>query len=134
MTGVQTCALPISQNALNALYARSHIGLMCYLDRFDFQLSIPNKVADFTRSELRVLTNLKGEMQRVLGSEDLLISYPTGDAEALCARLVEIAENSAHYRSPAPKARALFERQFDAHVVMSGFADYIEQIAQEGCI
>ena len=106
---------------------------MCYLDRFDFQLSIPNKVADFTRSELRVLTNLKGEMQRVLGSEDLLISYPTGDAEALCARLVEIAEDPAHYRSPAPKARALFERQFDAHVVMSEFADYIEQIAHEGC-
>jgi len=123
----------VSQNALNALYARSHIGLMCYLDRFDFQLSIPNKVADFTRSELRVLTNLKGEMQRVLGSEDLLISYPTGDAEALCARLVEIAEDPAHYRSPAPKARALFERQFDAHVVMSEFADYIEQIAHEGC-
>ncbi|MDC1231312.1 glycosyltransferase, partial [Octadecabacter sp.] len=95
-----------SQGALSALYDRSHIGMMCYLDRFDFQLSIPNKVADFTRSNLRILTNLKGEMQRVLGPDDLLIHYPTGDVAALRAKLIEIAENPAIYRTPAPKARA----------------------------
>jgi len=124
----------VSQDALTALYARSHIGMMCYLDRFDFQLSIPNKVADFTRSELRVLTNLKGEMQHVLGADDLLIPYPTGNVEALRAVLVEIAGNPEHYRAPAPQARALFERHFDADIVMSEFAEYIEQIAKEARI
>ena len=121
-----------SQGALSALYDRSHIGMMCYLDRFDFQLSIPNKVADFTRSNLCILTNLKGEMQRVLGPDDLLIPYPTGDVAALRAKLIEIAENPAIYRTPAPKARALFDRLFDAGAVMPEFADYMEQIAQEG--
>lgn len=121
----------VSQAALNALYARSHIGMMCYLNRFDFQLSIPNKVADFTRSELRVLTNLKGEMQRVLGAADLIIPYPTGDVDALRATLVEIAQAPAQYRSPAPQARALFERNFNAERVMSDFADYVEHIAQK---
>ena len=122
----------VSQSALNALYARSHIGMMCYLDRFDFQLSIPNKVADFTRSSMRILTNLRGEMQRVLGPEDLLIPYPTGDADTLCAKLVEIADNPAHYRAPTPKALALFDRLFDADRVMPEFVDYMEQIAKEG--
>ncbi|MGH1354053.1 MAG: glycosyltransferase [Thalassovita sp.] len=121
-----------SQEALSALYQRSHIGMMCYLDRFDFQLSIPNKVADFTRSNLRILTNLGGEMQRVLGPEDLLIPYPTGDAEALRTKLIEIADNPTSYRAPAPKARALFDRLFDAGTVMPEFAEYIEQIAKEG--
>ena len=122
----------VSQAALNALYAHSHIGMMCYLDRFDFQLSIPNKVADFTRSNLRVLTNLRGEMERVLGPEDLLIPYPTGDVDALRDRLVEIANTPAIYRAPAPNARALFDRLFNADVVMPAFAEYVEQIAKEG--
>lgn len=121
-----------SQGALTALYARSHIGMMCYLDRFDFQLSIPNKVADFTRSNLRILTNLRGEMQRVLGPDDLLIPYPTGDVDALRLKLEEIAANPAIYRTPAPKARALFDRLFDAGTVMPEFAEYLEQIAKEG--
>jgi glycosyltransferase involved in cell wall biosynthesis len=123
----------VSQSALNALYARSHVGLMCYLDRFDFQLSIPNKVADFTRSELRILTNLTGEMERVLRPADLLIQYPTGDADTLRNTLVEIAQTPALYRTPAPKARAVFDRLFDANTVMPEFAEYVEHIAQEGC-
>lgn len=122
----------VSQNALNALYTHAHIGMMCYLDRFDFQLSIPNKVVDFTRSSLRILTNLQGEMQRVLGPEELLISYPTGDVDALRARLIEIAESPEIYRTSAINASSLFECLFDAERVMPEFAEYVEQIAKEG--
>lgn len=122
----------VSQNALQALYARSHIGLMCYLDRFDFQLSIPNKVGDFTRSGMRILTNLSGEMARVLGPDKLLIPYPTGDVAALSAQLEAIAADPASYRAPAPAARALFDRLFDAGTVMPDFAAYLEQIAKGG--
>lgn len=122
----------VSQAALAALYARSHIGMMCYLDRFDFQLSIPNKVTDFTRASLRILTNLSGEMQRVLGPEDLLIPYPTGDVDALRAKLVEIAADPARYRIPSPNARAVFDQLFDAERVMHDFVAYMERIAKEG--
>lgn len=122
----------ISQGALSALYAHSHIGMMCYLDRFDFQLSIPNKVADFTRSSMRILTNLQGEMQRMLGPEGLLIAYPTGNVEALATKLAEIAASPEIYRTPAPQARVLFDRLFDADRVMPEFVDYMEQIASEG--
>lgn len=121
----------VSQGALNALYSQSHIGMMCYLDRFDFQLSIPNKVADFTRSNLRILTNLKGEMERLLGPENLLIPYPTGDVDALRDRLVEIANAPEIYRALAPNARALFNRVLNADVVMPAFAEYVESIAKE---
>lgn len=122
----------VSQGALSALYARSHIGMMCYLDRFDFQLSIPNKVADFTRSSMRILTNLTGEMQRVLGPDNLLIPYSTGDADALRDKLIEVAENPAIYRIKTPAARAVFDQLFDAATVMPEFATYVEQIAKEG--
>lgn len=122
----------VSQAALSALFEHSHIGMMCYLDRFDFQLSIPNKVADFTRSGMRVLTNLRGEMARVLEPDDLLISYPTGDVEALRARLVEIAGNPAFYRRPSVKARALFDQLFDAGRVMPEFVTHVRQIVDLG--
>ena len=122
----------VSQGALSALYARSHIGMMCYLDRFDFQLSIPNKVVDFTRSSMRIMTNLSGEMQRVLGPDNLLIPYPTGDADALRDKLIEVAESPALYRTKTPAARAVFDQLFDASTVMPEFATYVEQIAKEG--
>lgn len=122
----------VSQGALQALYETSHIGMMCYLDRFDFQLSIPNKVADFTRSGMRILTNLTGEMARVLGPDQLLVPYPTGDVAALGAVLEQIAADPARYRAPAPAARALFDRLFDAGTVMPEFAAYVDDIAKEG--
>ncbi|MEM9580075.1 MAG: glycosyltransferase [Pseudomonadota bacterium] len=120
----------VSQGALQALYQASHIGMMCYLDRFDFQLSIPNKVADFTRSGLRILTNLQGEMERVLGPENLLIRYPTGDVNALREVLVRIAEHPQTYRAAAPEGPEIFAKLFDARAVMDEFVAHVEEISK----
>lgn len=122
----------VSQNALSALYEASHIGMMCYLDRFDFQLSIPNKVADFTRSGLRVLTNLDGELGRVLGPHDILIRYKTGDADDLGAVLRRIADEPERYRGKTDAGRRIFSELFDAKVVMADFVRHVEGIACQG--
>lgn len=122
----------VSKEALAALYDASHIGLMCYLERFDFQVSIPNKVVDFTRNGLRILTNLEGELARVLDPVGLRISYPTGDVNALRARLEEIESKPQLYRAPAPSARALFDKLFDASAVMPEFVRHMEHIAKKG--
>jgi len=121
----------VSQEALAALYSRSLIGLMCYLDRFAYQLSIPNKVVDYTRTGMRIFTNLDGELARVLDANDLRISYPTGDAQALGTVLEQIAAQPGRYRRSSPASRAIFDKLFDAAVVMPEFVRHMEQIATE---
>ncbi len=122
----------VGQAALSVLLEESHIGLMCYPDRFDFQASIPNKVADYCAAGLRILTNLTGEIARLTAGTGTLIHYPTGDSSALAELLVDIAQDPDRYRTDHAPARDIFNRLFDADKVMDDFADHLESLADEG--
>ena len=122
----------VDQEALAVLLEHSHIGLMCYLDRFDFQASIPNKVADYCAGGVRILTNLTGEIARLTKGTDTLIYYPTGDSSALANVLVDIARNPVRYRVDHGPAREMFARLFDADKVMGDFARHVESLAVQG--
>lgn len=122
----------VGRNDLSTLLHGAHIGLMCYAERFDFQLSIPNKITDFTAARLRILTNLTGEIERCLGGRDILIPYPTGDSAALAEVLTGIADAPARYRRRMPAARAVFEEMFLADRIMPAFADFVEAAAASG--
>lgn len=123
----------VSQSALAALYEHSHIGMICYLDRFDFQLSIPNKAVDFCRFGMKILTNLTGELKNVFGKKELLIPYETGSVDNLCKQFIYIADNPDQFRTKTEKAYELFDDQFNADAVMPRFAKFVEQIAADGC-
>ena len=122
----------VGQAALSVLLDESHIGLMCYPDRFDFQASIPNKVADYCAAGVRILTNLTGEIARLTEGTDTLIHYPTGDASALASLLIDIAEDPDRYRSDHAASRDIFHRHLDADKVMDDFASHIESLAERG--
>ena len=120
----------VGQAALSVLLDESHVGLMCYEDRFDFQASIPNKVADYCAAGVRILTNLTGEIARLTEGTDTLIHYPTGDARALGALLIDIAQNPDRYRTDHAPSRDIFHRLFDADKVMDDFANHVESLAE----
>lgn len=122
----------VGQAALSVLLEESHIGLMCYPDRFDFQASIPNKVADYCAAGLRILTNLTGEIARLTEGTDTLIHYPTGDASALAKLLMDIAQDPDRYRTDHAPSRDIFHRVFDADKVMEDFANHLESLAERG--
>ena len=122
----------VGQAALSVLLEESHIGLMCYPDRFDFQASIPNKVADYCAAGLRILTNLTGEIARLTEGTDTLIHYPTGDASALAKLLMDIAQDPDRYRTDHAPSRDIFHRVFDADKVMEDLANHLESLAERG--
>lgn len=108
---------------LSFLLNQSHIGLLCYLDRPDFQMSIPNKVVDYLAASMRVVTNLSGEVERLLGEHNILEHYPTGDSEALKRLFEKIAENRIQYLNRPAKAAELFDHYFDAKRNMKKLED-----------
>jgi len=109
---------------LNALLNSSHIGLLCYLDRKDFQMSIPNKVADYCAAGLRILTSLSGEIMTLSSDRDMILNYRSGKSESLAAKIVEISEQPDHYRSTCPSSRRAFEKHLDAHKVLPELEKY----------
>lgn len=124
----------VDELALTNLLEHSHIGLLCYLNRFDFQNSIPNKVADYCLGSMRIITNLEGEVARLTAGTDIRIPYPTGDAAALRDLLIDIAQKPGLFRRKSTDARKKFDEHFDAAHVLTAFAEHIEQIAQStGC-
>lgn len=110
---------------LTALLSHSHIGLMCYLDRPDFQMSVPNKVVDYLAFGLRILTNLSGEVARLCEGTDIVLSYRTGSAESLLDLFGVIAADPERFRVRQEAATRIFQQRFDAQVVQRDFEAYL---------
>lgn len=115
---------------VNTLLERSHVGLLCYLDRFDFQMATPNKVIDYCAAGMRILTNLSGELQTLAPGSDLIINYPTGGARALADIIATIADQPDVYRVKYERARRVFAEEFDAAQVMPAFERYLVATAE----
>lgn len=111
---------------LTELLSQSHIGLMCYLDRPDFQMSIPNKVVDYLAFGLRILTNLTGEVTRLCEGTDIVLPYRTGSAESLLDLFGVIAADPTRFRARQAAATRLFEQRFDALVVQRDLEAYLQ--------
>lgn len=119
----------VPEAELNYLLERSHVGLLCYLDRPDFQMSTPNKVIDYCGAGLRILTNLTGEISTLTNDTDFLIHYPTGDARALAARISSLANARAHYVTKSAASRIIFENIFDPASVLPKFKTMLAELA-----
>lgn len=119
----------VDADQLAVLTQRSHVGLLCYLDRFDFQNSVPNKVVDYCVAAMRTLTNLSGEVPWLLGDTDSVISYATGDVDDLIRALTAIADNPGRYRVKHAPARAIFDRHFNADRVLPDYVNWLEELA-----
>lgn len=117
----------VNNRELTALLNSSHLGLLCYLDRKDFQMSIPNKVADYCAAGLRILTNLTGEIMTLSSDRDMILNYSSGKPESLAAKIVEISEKPDHYRSNCLSSRVAFEKNLDARKVLPEMENYFFQ-------
>lgn len=121
----------IGDAEMNHLLERSHIGLLCYLDRFDFQVATPNKVIDYCAASMRILTNLTGEVKSLAPETDLVVNYPTGDAMAL-ARLLQRVAEEADFRTPCLAAKEVFDAEFDAARVLPDIEAYLADTISVG--
>jgi len=119
----------VDSQRLRVLLETSHIGLLCYLDRFDYQNSIPNKVVDYSAASMRILTNLAGEVPQMFADTDTVIPYASGNRDDLVRVLSDIAAAPERYRVDWPVSRTIFDAKFDAGTVMPAYIDYLRDVA-----
>lgn len=111
---------------LKSLLANSQLGFMCYPDRYDFNASIPNKAVDFCMAGMRIITNLRGELNSIIPVTEIL-SYREGDVSSMVSVFKAIITDRKKFKRPSTQTRLLFEQKFDASRVLPVVCKYLEQ-------
>ena len=119
----------IENTEMNVLLEHSHIGLLCYLDRFDFQVATPNKVIDYCAAGMRILTNLTGEVTSLAQDQDYIVHYTTADVISLSQTLIRLSEDRKTYSVRSDVARAIFDKKFNAEHALPAFEAFLQQTA-----
>jgi glycosyltransferase involved in cell wall biosynthesis len=115
---------------LKILGERSVAGILAYSNVPDLIASFPNKIGEYLSYGLPVITCLKGETERLLGPEDVLIPYAEGDMKSAADAMRHAAwQPRIRWQDAAHKAYSQF---FDSHRIYAAFADHIEQIGAHG--
>lgn len=117
----------VARDEVQFLYDHSHYGLLMYDSTPDFKASFPNKFGEYLMSGLSVVTSIDGAIQSEYGQHGF-IENVGGDATALARRLEQLALTPPQ-DDLRTRARAVFERDFNAEVVYRDFCDHIEHWA-----
>jgi glycosyltransferase involved in cell wall biosynthesis len=109
-----------------SLLRRVSLGLLPYIDRLDYQMSIPNKVGEYLSASLPIITTLKGV------STELMIKAKCGFYVNNAAELVDVL-NKFHQDktlSEISSSNALktYQKTLNAHTVYTNYANHLENI------
>lgn len=112
---------------MDALLAVSDLGLVCCRSVDD---TLPNKVYQYLAFGLPLVSSLAGEAETMIHRNEIGISYRPGDAAALVAALLALADDPARRRRQAANARRLFRERYDAAVIDDAYASHVERMAR----
>lgn len=111
---------------LQQLAKRCAAGILAYSNTDDLTASLPNKVGEYLSYGIPVITCLKGEIVKQLGTRNVLIPYEesnvasaTATFEAICAGIPPEMYQSA---------KNCFYDFFDPDQIYSVFADHLENL------
>jgi len=105
----------LSPAELNAVGARSHVGLCCY--RVTATQSIPTKIFDYFSMGLYVVSSLAGEAGAMLREHEIGRSYRAGDVEDFVRCLEGVRREVPLSRAGRAAIRAKFDDQFSSLVI-----------------
>lgn len=112
---------------IHALLERASLGIIPYPNEPDLLAACPNKFAEYLSAGVPILSHLGGEVARFLGEARCGWVYRS-DEEVLQA-MAEITADPVSQAARRERARALYERQFQADSVYCAFARHVEQTA-----
>jgi glycosyltransferase involved in cell wall biosynthesis len=92
--------------------------------------SLPNKLFEYMSAGIPVLSSLGVEAQDFLERAKCGITYLAGDADDFVHKLDWALRNPHELESMGQRGKALFEREFSAHVIYPKIEDFLRQHAR----
>lgn len=101
-------------------------GLAAYAPRAP--QSLPNKLFEYLAAGLPVISSLAGEAADLLRQQACGLSYPAGDAGALAAAVLRLADDARERARMADAARRAFDDRYDARRLSAAYVELIEAV------
>ncbi len=110
---------------LRALLAHSFAGLVALRGNLH---SIPNKPNEYMAFGLPLISSMKGELQHLVDSEPLGVSYEAQNVPSLVSALRRLIEDSDFAALCRQRVRQVFAERFSARSVYPAYAGDLERI------
>jgi len=110
-----------------SLLKMSAVCIAPYIEREDFLMSIPNKIAEYLCAGVPVLTSLLGIPGALLEKNRCGFIYR--DSDELIVILDMLKKDRLLREEMSKNARALYEREFVAEKIYANMCDHLEKIA-----
>lgn len=116
----------VTKGQIRILMEMSHAGALPYRSDRGFDLSLPNKVAEYLSEGLPILSSIKGVASEFLECEGVGLTYTNMDVDELVAFIYSLIEDKDLCKRMRNRAHEVFEKKFKAETVYNGYADFLE--------
>ena len=89
----------------------------------------PNKVFEYLSAGLPLISSLEGEIAELIEQYQMGINYRVGDVEGLEQSIIKLAIEPEMRHMMSQNASQFFSKHGNAHKIYSGYANYIEDLA-----
>lgn len=121
----------INKAKIWTLMKRSKAGLAPYKNKFDFQISYPNKPIEYFSAGLPVLSSLKGDLENLLRKYNCGVTYEENEPIDLINKITSLRDNHIQRNVMADNAVILFKSRFESEKVYSDLRNHLELIVKE---
>jgi len=81
---------------------------------------------------LPILSSLEGELKAIIEREDIGLQYKASDPIDLKDKIMWFLSHPAETEAMGQRAKALFEKKYNADIVYANLVKHLEKIANEG--
>jgi glycosyltransferase involved in cell wall biosynthesis len=113
---------------IQTLMERSCAGLLPYPNTADFLVAMPNKSIEYLAGGLPIMSCLRGQIGKLINTEDCGFSYTEGDVTSLATQFQRALNEPDTFEDKGHKARALYDRRFTPDAVYGGLIDALENL------
>jgi len=119
----------LNSHEIACLMRRAYLGIVPCKSVND---AFPNKPIEYLSAGLPVVSSIQGEMADLVEEQGLGCNYLPGDVEGLFRGIKLIVEDEALHLKMSDSCTRVFRERFDADVLYSAYADYLENICNQG--
>jgi glycosyltransferase involved in cell wall biosynthesis len=118
----------VGREQLAYLLNISDIGLLPYDPTEDFLMSVPNKIGEYLSGGLHILTNLKGEISKLLDGSGVITYFDSDNKQNIVECLVCLYKKKSQLSNLKSLSRKIYLNELNAKINYSSLVNELESI------
>lgn len=118
----------VNQSRISSIASRSNIAIAPYKNIKNFKDNIPNKIIDYLRYGLPILSPLGGEVEDLLKNNNVGLSYHENSSSSLKKQIEKYYFNRNLVRENSVNAQKLYSKYYEYDYVYGKAVDLIENL------